>query len=152
MKNFFNLVAALFVVHLDVMFNLDPSIMFPMAEQALGTALALEPENSEALATLGLLRQLQGRPGESREALERAIAVNPNNAQAHTWLGRSYAVADPARYLVFRPGNPAFSGGGVRAGDGSAQIEFKDQDPRIHELFEEECAKRGTTARLPDDN
>ena len=59
--------------------------------------------------------------------------------------------ADPARYLVFRPGNPAFTGGGVRAGDGSAQIEFKDQDPRIHELFEAECAKNGTTAHLPDD-
>ena len=59
--------------------------------------------------------------------------------------------AEPARYLVFRSGSPAFSGGGVKAGDGSAQIEFDDQDPRIHELFEAECAKRGTTANLPDD-
>ena len=58
---------------------------------------------------------------------------------------------EPARYLVFRSGNPAFSGRGVRAGDGSAQIEFKDQDPRIDELFAQECAKHGTTPQMPAD-
>jgi len=77
----------------------DESIAHPGAEAALDRALALDPGNSEALATLGLLRQLQGRQEEAREALRQAIAQNPNNAQANTWLGRSYRNSDPARYL-----------------------------------------------------
>ena len=78
---------------------LDYSVMFPQAEAALKRALELEPENSEALATLGLLRQLQNRPDDARQALNQAIAINPNNAQAHTWLGRSFSYSSPDRYL-----------------------------------------------------
>jgi len=79
---------------------MEPSLMFPMAEDALNRALALDAENSEAFATLGLMRQLQFRQEESRVALQRAIALNPSNAQAHAWLGRSLSVSDPARYLA----------------------------------------------------
>lgn len=73
--------------------------MIPQAEWAISRALTLDPGNSEALTTMGLLRQLQGRQEEAREALQQAIVSNPNNALAHTWLGRSYAVSDPAKYL-----------------------------------------------------
>ena len=46
---------------------------------------------------------------------------------------------EPARYLVLREGNPGFTGSGRRAGAGQGQIEFEDEDPRIRELFEQEC-------------
>ena len=53
---------------------------------------------------------------------------------------------EPARYLVLREGNPGFTGSGRRAGAGQGQIEFEDEDPRIRELFEEECAAWRTRA------
>ena len=83
-----------------VLGDLDDSIRIPRVNAALSKALALDPDSSEALATMGLLRQEQGRLEESRQALKQSIARNPNNAQAHTWLGRSYYYADPAKYLA----------------------------------------------------
>jgi TolB-like protein len=53
-------------------------------------ALELDPENSEALAVLGMSLFLQGDSKEGRGLLERAIVSNPNNP-----LG-----SDPARYVV----------------------------------------------------
>ena len=47
-----------------------------------------------------------------------------------------------ARYLVFRQGNPAFSGGGMKAGKGSNQIEYEDEDPSILEMFNAICGER----------
>jgi TolB-like protein len=83
-----------------VLGDLDDSIRIPRVNAALSRALALDPDSSEALATMGLLRQEQGRLEESRQALEQSIARNPNNAQAHTWLGRSYNYEDPTKYLI----------------------------------------------------
>ena len=50
-------------------------------------------------------------------------------------------------YLVFRQGNPAFSGGGMKAGQGRNQIEYEDEDPSIREMFEAICSERGVTPR-----
>ena len=49
------------------------------------------------------------------------------------------------RYLVFRFGNPRYSGAiGKRTKDtGGTNIDFENEDPRVNELFETELAKRG---------
>ncbi|HEX9880404.1 MAG TPA: cupin domain-containing protein [Candidatus Binatia bacterium] len=63
---------------------------------------------------------------------------------------------EPARYLVLRYGNDQF---GLREGQGRQsygrgqerrpQIEFKDEEPRIRALFEEECRRHGVTSNMP---
>jgi len=70
------------------------------AERAAKRALDLDPKNSEALAVIGILRDDQGRTAEARAALEKAIALNANNALAYRWLGRTYIESDPARYYA----------------------------------------------------
>jgi TolB-like protein/tetratricopeptide (TPR) repeat protein len=61
-----------------------------LAHRALDRALALDPHSDEAWSVRGLLLgQGPGAPqrrAEARAALERAIAINPNNAFAHLWL------------------------------------------------------------------
>jgi TolB-like protein/Tfp pilus assembly protein PilF len=62
----------------------------PQATRAIERALELDPRSDEAWAVRGLLLgqgpgAVQRRP-EAREALERAIGINPNNAFAHLWL------------------------------------------------------------------
>ena len=56
---------------------------------------------------------------------------------------------EPSRYLVFRQGNPAFSGRGMKAGQGSNQIEYEDEDPTILAMFEAVCAENGVEATNP---
>jgi mannose-6-phosphate isomerase-like protein (cupin superfamily) len=64
---------------------------------------------------------------------------------------------EAARYLVLRYGNDRF---GLREGQMPAgknperwrrpQIEYKEEQPEIRPLFEEECRKRGVTSRMSD--
>lgn len=70
-------------------------------ERTAQRALALDPGNSDALTALGFLRDAEGKIDEARQAFERAILRNPNNAMAYRWLGRSLSTADPVRYLKF---------------------------------------------------
>jgi mannose-6-phosphate isomerase-like protein (cupin superfamily) len=63
---------------------------------------------------------------------------------------------EPARYLVLRYGNDRFglrgdgrTEGGRSPGADRPQIEYKDEEPRIRGLFEQECARRGVTSRMP---
>lgn len=62
---------------------------------------------------------------------------------------------EPARYLVLRYGNDRFGIRGEQRLEGEApgarrpQIEYEDEEPRIRELFEEECAKRGVKSKMP---
>jgi TolB-like protein/Tfp pilus assembly protein PilF len=62
----------------------------PLAHRALDRALALDPQSDEAWAVRGLLLgqgpRAPQRREEARAALERAVAINPNNALAHLWL------------------------------------------------------------------
>jgi mannose-6-phosphate isomerase-like protein (cupin superfamily) len=62
-----------------------------------------------------------------------------------------------ARYLALRPGNMGLSapmsGSNRRMVDlsikeGGAQIEYEDENPKIHEIFEAELAKNGATCRM----
>ncbi|MFN0070056.1 MAG: hypothetical protein ACKVVP_01030 [Chloroflexota bacterium] len=65
----------------------------------------------------------------------------------------------PARYLVFGPfGSRRYNileswtamreGADVSSKEGGIQVEYQDEDPRILELFEQECAKVGTECRM----
>ena len=64
---------------------------------------------------------------------------------------------DPARYLAVAFGGlrypftadkrHVFMGMDVSVKDGGCQIEYEDQDPRIHGIYLEELAKHGVTVR-----
>jgi mannose-6-phosphate isomerase-like protein (cupin superfamily) len=80
----------------------------------------------------------------------------PPDAMFHQHFNTS---AVPARYLAtaygslrypFTEGKRAALFGGVSTSvkKGGNQIEYADQDPRVHELFERETAKNGVTVRM----
>jgi len=50
-------------------------------------ALALDPDSSEAHASLGFARYLEWNPAEAERELRRSVALNPNYATGHHWLG-----------------------------------------------------------------
>lgn len=56
--------------------------------------------------------------------------------------------AEPARYLALKPWGFKYKveelkDTGEDVKKGGAQIEYEDQDPEIHQVFEEECRKSG---------
>lgn len=65
---------------------------------------------------------------------------------------------EPARYLAMNLGNRRYpftnerkkqgEALGVSVKDGGRQIEYEDQDPRIHKIYLEELGKRGATCRM----
>jgi TolB-like protein/DNA-binding winged helix-turn-helix (wHTH) protein/Tfp pilus assembly protein PilF len=68
------------------------------AEAILNRALALDPANSDALATKGLMLSLSD-PEAARTLYEQAITHNSSNSDAYRWLALNYGQSDPARYL-----------------------------------------------------
>ncbi len=58
------------------------------AEEAMLTAVALEPKNAEHRANLGLLYQKAGIRDKAREAFEAAYNLDPKNAKALRGLGK----------------------------------------------------------------
>jgi hypothetical protein len=66
--------------------------------------------------------------------------------------------ADPARYLAVAFGGlrypftqakrDVFMGMDVKVADGGCQIEYDDQDPRVHRIFLEDLAKNGVKSRM----
>ncbi len=71
---------------------LSPDEVYPLAQAAVDRALELDTEDAEIYASLGLIRMHQAewkrsKPElvEAATALERAIELNPNHAQAFTW-------------------------------------------------------------------
>ena len=50
-------------------------------------ALSLQPDNSEALANLGILLNLSGKPNRGLQFVERALDVDPSNAEALFFKG-----------------------------------------------------------------
>lgn len=77
----------------------EPGI-FTRIETLAQQALALDPENSDALALMGRVRSIQGDAEQGRALLERSLTSNPNNSLGHRWLGLSYRHSNPARYVA----------------------------------------------------
>jgi len=64
------------------------------AKLYIDQALRLNPDDPEALAALGLYYNKQpGKNDQAIEALEKALAINPNMVDAANWLQAAYAVA-----------------------------------------------------------
>jgi len=64
----------------------------PQAKVYIDQALRLDSRQDEALAALGLYHsQRPGETSEAIEALEAALAINPNNVNAANWLQSAYA-------------------------------------------------------------
>jgi len=65
---------------------------------------------------------------------------------------------EPARYLALRWGSQRYDTGGVFSADarladvsvkkGGLQIEYEEEDPKIHAIFEEELKKNGALCRM----
>jgi quercetin dioxygenase-like cupin family protein len=95
--------------------------------------------------------------GEERRKVDwhaGSMVVPPNQ-----WFHQHFnAGAEPARYLALRWGSNRYDmGGAIRSGEnttdvslkeGGAQIEYPDEDPAIHRLFEGELAKSGAQCRM----
>jgi len=79
------------------------------------------------------------------------------------WLHQHFNVGStPATYLVMNQGlsrkyaanrwqageSTVLRGGEVSSKKGGRQVEYEDEDPEIHRLFEEELRKRGVTCRM----
>jgi TolB-like protein/tetratricopeptide (TPR) repeat protein len=65
----------------------------PRIEAEIAQALALDPEDAQAHAIRGLLLLDEGRLADSRAALERALALRPNDVNILAWLAGSYSTA-----------------------------------------------------------
>jgi len=65
-------------------------------------ALSIEPDNSEALAVMGIVyNELELDPAKALESLQRAVAAHPGSAVAHNFLGDIYTrVGDLDQALV----------------------------------------------------
>jgi TolB-like protein/Tfp pilus assembly protein PilF len=70
----------------------------PLAELSIEKAFAIDDQLSEAWAIKAQLLSGMGAPdSEKIPLLERAIALNPNNAYAHMWLASSFFASDSER-------------------------------------------------------
>lgn len=86
-----------------------------------------------------------------------SIVVPPSN-----WFHQHFnSGAEPARYLAlrwgsnrytFRPDGPGEEKGATETSvkDGGAQIEYADEDPEVHRLFEAELKRAGATCHMKE--
>lgn len=62
--------------------------------------------------------------------------------------------ATPARYLALRGGGARYGAGSRTSGadvsikEGGWQVEYEDEDRKVHQIFEEDVAKHGATCRM----
>ncbi|MBV9119612.1 MAG: cupin domain-containing protein [Chloroflexi bacterium] len=94
----------------------------------------------------GAITQADWKPG--------SIVVPPN-----AWFHQHFnSGAEPARYLALRWGSQRYDTGGVFTSDtalvdvdvtqGGAQIEYPNEDPAVHERFENYLREAGATCRM----
>ena len=86
---------------------------------------------------------------------QHGVVFAPPDAIYHQHFNSS---ADPARYLAIAFGGlrypmteakrRVFMGMDVNVRDGGAQIEYEDQDPRIHQIYLDELAKHGGQSKM----
>lgn len=84
-----------------------------------------------------------------------SVVVPPNR-----WFHQHFNTGgEPARYLALRWNSQRYSmGGAITSSDGGGtdvdvkqggwQIEYRDEDPRIHQIFEEEILRSGALCRM----
>jgi quercetin dioxygenase-like cupin family protein len=85
----------------------------------------------------------------------RGSMVVPPNDWFHQHFNNG---SEPARYLALRWGSQRYDMGGairmdtggadVSVKQGGAQIEYEDEDRRVHQIFEEELARHGAECRM----
>ena len=92
----------------------------------------------------------QGSEIQKFEWEEGSIIVPPDN-----WFHQHFNAGNaPARYLALRWGNKKFLGVAKAYGvnddvkKGGSQIEYANEDPRIHREFEEIIAKAGAACQM----
>ncbi len=76
------------------------------------------------------------------------MVIVPADATFHQHFNTG---AEPARYLALRSGDGQPSQWGesnVSIKEGGMQIEYEDEDPEIHRIFESELAKHGAPCRM----
>jgi Tfp pilus assembly protein PilF len=61
-----------------------------LAETLLGKAVQLDPKLGEAYVQLGILRAERGESANAMDCYQKAIAGNPNLAEAHFRLAQAY--------------------------------------------------------------
>jgi adenylate cyclase len=71
-------------------------------EHAARTALSIEPDHPTAHTALAALLTFQGRLEEAFGHFERQLALNPNLALTHSWLGIAHVLMGNAK-LAIRP-------------------------------------------------
>jgi Flp pilus assembly protein TadD len=62
----------------------------PEAEDALGQAAKLAPENPRVWYAQGLLARMEGKPQVAVDDFQKVVAINANDADAHYFLGTAY--------------------------------------------------------------
>jgi serine/threonine-protein kinase len=72
--------------------TMPPAEAFPLAHMAADRARTLDPSLSEAHASLGAIALFHEWDfAAAREALERAVSLNPSNVNAYNWLALYHA-------------------------------------------------------------
>ena len=123
-------VALLQVEHLD------------QAESVCQQILGVQPEHSDALHLLGIIATKKNKPQSGSEWISRAVALNPNNAAAHSNLGSLLtdlgrlpeALASCDRAIALRPNFPAalYNRGNVLRRLGRYEAAIADYDLVLH--------------------
>ncbi len=67
--------------------NMTGEVAYPMAQQAIDQAMAIDDSVSEVWSSLGFLRREQRKLGESEEAFLRALDLDDGNFSAWLWYG-----------------------------------------------------------------
>jgi tetratricopeptide (TPR) repeat protein len=70
--------------------------VYPIIEDAVKNALAIDNDLGEAYASLGLMHFIQGRNDEAETAYQKAIELSPNYASAYKWYANPVG-RDPLR-------------------------------------------------------
>jgi len=99
----------------------------------------------------------EGDEGFERVDWQHGVVFAPPDGMYHQHYNTS---AEPARYLAVALGSlrypftsekmNLFSGVDVSVKDGGRQIEYEDQDPRVHEIYLGELAKNGVSSKMGD--
>jgi tetratricopeptide (TPR) repeat protein len=72
--------------------------VYPIIEDAVKNALAIDNDLGEAYASLAMMHHEQGRIDEAETAYQKAIELSPNYASAYQWYSQLIGETDPLRF------------------------------------------------------